>query len=246
MGSLKTFEVTGALIATRVAWVFPLWAVSQWRRGKHRPSWPVPAVVSWAGTRGVVPLAAALSIPLTTASGAALPQRDLVLVLAAAAIVISLIVQGFTLEPLVRLAGFGPATAVGPLHEETIARLHMAEAGLARLDELADSGAAPDAVIDRLRSGLQARIGNTRAPINRPQKPKRESCPSESSGAISSLRRTPNYPCFRSWHDQCGHPPAAAAEPGPGNCQVHRRAAVSAEAPVRHCRRPDSQPLPQG
>jgi CPA1 family monovalent cation:H+ antiporter len=45
----------------------------------------------------VVPLAAALSIPLTTASGAALPQRDLVLVLAAATIVVSLVVQGLTL-----------------------------------------------------------------------------------------------------------------------------------------------------
>jgi monovalent cation/hydrogen antiporter len=143
--------------------VFPAFAISGWRRGTRRPSWPVPAVVTWAGTRGVVPLAAALSIPLTTAGGAALPQRDLVLVLAAATIVISLIVQGFTLEPLARLAGFGPATVAGPLHEETVARLHMAEAGLARLEELADNGAAPDEVIDRLRASLQARIGTTRA-----------------------------------------------------------------------------------
>ena len=150
---LAALAVTGTLIATRVAWVFPVWAAYQWRRGKRRPSWPVPAVVSWAGTRGVVPLAAALSIPLTTASGAALPQRDLVLVLAAAAIVISLIVQGFTLEPLARLAGFGPAA--GPAHEETIARLRLAEAG-----------AAPDEVIDRLRAGLQARIGTSRARLD--------------------------------------------------------------------------------
>jgi len=127
---------------------------------------PVPAVVSWAGTRGVVPLAAALSIPLTTASGAVLPQRDLVLVLAAAAIVISLIVQGFTLEPLARFAGFGQAGSADPLDEETLARLRLAEAGLARLDELAESGAAPDAVIDRLRTGLQARIGTTRARLD--------------------------------------------------------------------------------
>ena len=163
---LAALAVTGTLIATRVAWVFPVLAISGWRRGRRRPSWPVPAVVSWAGTRGVVPLAAALSVPLTTASGAALPQRDLVLVLAAAVIVVSLIVQGFTLEPLARFAGFGQATAADPLHEETIARLRLAEAGLARLDELAESSAAPDAVIDRLRTGLQARIGNTRARLD--------------------------------------------------------------------------------
>ena len=53
-------------------------------------------------TRGVVPLAAALSIPLTATDGTALPQRDLLLVLAVTVIVISLIVQGLTLEPLVR------------------------------------------------------------------------------------------------------------------------------------------------
>jgi hypothetical protein len=75
-------------------------------------------------------------------------------------------VQGFTLEPLARFAGFGPAATAGPRHEETIARLHMAEAGLARLDELADNGTAPDEVIDRLRTGLQARIGDTRARID--------------------------------------------------------------------------------
>src|SRR5262249_56048812 len=96
------------------------------RRGASRPVWPVAAVVSWAGTRGVVPLAAALSIPLTTAGGAALPQRDLVVVLAATAIVISLVVQGFTLDPLARIAGFGRAATAGPGRWETVPPLRPA------------------------------------------------------------------------------------------------------------------------
>ena len=163
---LAALAITATLIATRVAWVFPLHAASQWRRGLRRPAWPVPAVVTWAGTRGVVPLAAALSIPLTTTHGTPLPQRDLVLVLAAAVIALTLVLQGFTLEPLARLAGLGQASAPGPAHEETLARLRLAEAGLARLDEIADSGTAPDPVIDRLRTSLQARIGNTQAHID--------------------------------------------------------------------------------
>jgi monovalent cation/hydrogen antiporter len=166
---VAALAVSATLIATRVAWVFPGWAITQRRRGTRRPSWAVPAVVSWAGTRGVVPLAAALSIPTTTTSGAPLPQRDLVLVLTAATIVISLIVQGFTLEPLARFAGFGRISSAGPHHEETVARLRLAEAGLARLDELAEDGEAPDEVIDRLRAGLQARIGNTRARLDQDQ-----------------------------------------------------------------------------
>ena len=163
---LAALAVTGTLIATRVAWVFPVFAILQRRRGASRPVWPVAAVVSWAGTRGVVPLAAALSIPLTTAGGAALPQRDLVVVLAATAIVISLVVQGFTLEPLARIAGFGRAATAGPGREETVARLRLAEVGLARLEELAEDGAASDDVIDQLRATLQARIGNARVRLD--------------------------------------------------------------------------------
>jgi CPA1 family monovalent cation:H+ antiporter len=161
---MATLAVTATLIAVRVAWVFPLHAIIGWRRGT-RPRWPVPAVVSWAGTRGVVPLAAALSIPLATASGHPLPQRDLVVVLAATVTAVTLVVQGFTLEPLARFAGVGEAGTGGRQHEETIARLRLAEAALARLDELASSDAAPDELVDRLRAGLESRIGQTRARI---------------------------------------------------------------------------------
>ena len=157
--------VTGTMIAVRVAWVFPLSALRRRRTGMPRPAWPAAAVISWAGARGVVPLAAALSIPLTTSTGAPLPHRDLVLVLAASAIVISLVVQGFTLEPLARLAGYGQDRP-GRGHEETIARLRLAEAGLARLDELAGQDAVPDVVIDRLRASLQAAIGDSHADLD--------------------------------------------------------------------------------
>jgi len=155
--------VTGTLIVIRMLWVFPLSAVIQRRGGARRPSWPVPAVVSWAGTRGVVPLAAALSIPLTSANGTPLPHRDLVLVLAIAAIVISLIAQGLTLGPLVRLAGIArPGDA---RQEEAAARLHLAEAALARLDELAADASAADDALNRARTTLQARIGRARAQV---------------------------------------------------------------------------------
>ena len=69
--------------------------------------------------------------------------------LATAVIVISLIVQGLPLEPLVRLAGI--ARPGDTRHEETVARLRLAEAALARLDELADGDCAADDAIDRAR-----------------------------------------------------------------------------------------------
>ena len=161
---LTGLAITATLLVTRVLWVFPLWAGRQWRRGQRRPSWTVPAVISWAGTRGVVPLAAALSIPLTAADGTPLPQRDLLLVLAVTVIVMSLIIQGLTLEPLVRRTAIAQPAA-STQQEEATAQLRMAEAGTARLDELAASQEVPAAVIDRMRQALDARASHARDQI---------------------------------------------------------------------------------
>jgi NhaP-type Na+/H+ or K+/H+ antiporter len=163
---LQALAITATLIAVRALWVFPVhWAFQQrpaGDRGARAPSWEVPAVISWAGARGVVPLAAALSIPLTADDGTPLPERDLVLVLATAVIVISLVVQGFTLAPLVRRVGVAVA-ASDTQHEDTAARLHLAETSLARLEQLADLEAASDVVIDQVRRSLHARIERVKA-----------------------------------------------------------------------------------
>jgi CPA1 family monovalent cation:H+ antiporter len=158
---LQAVVITATLLVVRVLWVFPLAAITQRRRGTARPSWQIPTVVSWAGARGVVPLAAALSVPLTTANGTPLPERSLLLVLATGVIVVTLVVQGFTLAPLVRRSGVA-RTPDDVRHEDTVARLHMTEAGLAHLEQLADLEAAPDAVIERLRRSLEARIDRMR------------------------------------------------------------------------------------
>jgi Na+/H+ antiporter len=154
---LQALAIAVTLMATRILWVFPVSAVIQLRRTARRPSWQVPLVVSWAGARGVVPLAATLSIPLTAEDGSALPHHDLVLVLATAVIVISLVVQGFTLAPLVRRSGVA-VTPTDTREEDMVASIHLAETALARLEELADLDAAPPTVIDQIRRNLQAQV----------------------------------------------------------------------------------------
>ncbi|MCM2423021.1 Na+/H+ antiporter [Streptomyces sp. RKAG293] len=153
---LHAVALAATLVAVRMLWIFPLSAVVQWKGGR-RASWRVPVVMSWAGTRGVVPLAAALSIPLVTDDGAALGHRPLVLVLATSVVVVTLVAQGFTLASVVRRSGI----ALEPDHterEEATARCDLAEAGIRRLDELSELEAAPDVVIDRLRRSFQSRI----------------------------------------------------------------------------------------
>lgn len=124
---------------------------------RGRPSWRVAAVVSWAGTRGVMPLAAALSIPLTTDAGAPLPGRALVLVLTTAVVVLTLVVQGLTLAPVVNRSGL----ALEPEHtarEEAGARDALNRAALTHIEQLALLDAEPAHALDRVRRGLVARL----------------------------------------------------------------------------------------
>ncbi|MFD4322934.1 cation:proton antiporter, partial [Streptomyces sp. NPDC058548] len=72
---LHALAVAATLIAVRMVWLFPLSALMQRKGGAPGASWRVPAVLTWAGTRGVVPLAAALSIPVVAADGTVLDQR---------------------------------------------------------------------------------------------------------------------------------------------------------------------------
>lgn len=93
--------VSVTLIVSRFVWVFPaVWlprALS--RRLRQRdpmPPWSHVTILSWAGMRGVVSMAAALALP------AAFPGRDIILFLAFVAILATLVVQGTTLAWLIR------------------------------------------------------------------------------------------------------------------------------------------------
>jgi CPA1 family monovalent cation:H+ antiporter len=148
--------IAAALIVLRVLWVFPLSAVIA-RRGERRSSWPAAAVVSWAGARGVVPLAAALSVPLLRADGTPLPQRELVLLLTTAVIVTSLVVQGLTLAPLVPRTGI--SVDLRDVHREhTAVRARLARAALAHLDQIDNSETAAQFAIEQLRHSWTQRL----------------------------------------------------------------------------------------
>jgi monovalent cation/hydrogen antiporter len=171
--------LVAVVIGVRVLWVYPTSYVPhllhRLRRrthgggsragGESAPRWQVPTVICWVGTRGVVPLAAALSIPLTVESGAPFPHRDLLLVLTTSCILITLVVQGLTLEPLVRRLGVieNPASLA---RQEALARHAGARAAMARLEELCDLEAAPEVVTTRLRQELQPRLDRAEAALD--------------------------------------------------------------------------------
>ena len=131
------------VIALRLMWMlFGPVTAKLFGRPRGEPVWRERVVVAWAGIRGGLSLAAALAIPLRRADGSPFPDRDLVIVVAAAVIVASLLMQGTSLPWLLRRLGlraedFGTA--------ENKVRLKAARAALEWLDDHSGAESADEA-----------------------------------------------------------------------------------------------------
>jgi CPA1 family monovalent cation:H+ antiporter len=155
-GQLVSFALLTSLtvILVRMVWVFPATYVPRWasRRIRERdpsPSWRNVSVIAWTGMRGVISLAAALALPLQTASGVLFPDRDLIIFLTFCVILATLVVQGLSLPVLIRALGLED-DHIGD-KEETHGRVSIAEAALERLDELADEDWVREDTAERIR-----------------------------------------------------------------------------------------------
>ena len=128
------------LILLRLIWMFPgaYFANLIRRRFLHQdvrtPGARQIFVVGWTGMRGVISLAAAIALPQTLAGGTPFAQRNMIIFLAFSAILVTLVLQGLTLPPLIRGLGLAAASASEP--EEQAARRTILETALAYLDKL--------------------------------------------------------------------------------------------------------------
>jgi CPA1 family monovalent cation:H+ antiporter len=153
--------VSLAVIVIRFLWVFPTTYVPRWlsRRVRERRgpiTWHFPAIVAWTGMRGAVSLAAALAIPQTIDGGGAFPQRDLIVFLAYAVILATLLLQGLTLPAVIRVLGVEDD---GNLEQrESKARILAARAALDRIEELREQEWVRDDTADRMRGIYDFRI----------------------------------------------------------------------------------------
>jgi monovalent cation/hydrogen antiporter len=116
---------------------------------ERRASWQQRVAVGWAGMRGSVSLAAALALPLETDAGAAFPARDLIILLAYVVILVTLVGQGLTLGPLIERLGITDDGSEE--REEVMARVRLAEAALARIEELTEEDWARPDTLERVR-----------------------------------------------------------------------------------------------
>jgi len=148
------------VIAVRIAWHMPFNAVIRWRDRRHgfrpprpmlRPTVGSGLVISWAGMRGIVSLAAALALP------DAFPFRDLIVLTAFSVVLGTLVIQGLTLGPLLRRLDLRDDDPIG--HEVEAARARALRAALAALDE--DRSPFADAAREEFLAHLESRETRT-------------------------------------------------------------------------------------
>ena len=131
---LQVGAVVVAVIISRFLWIIPVtygvrFVSPALRRRDPYPPIGIPVVMSWAGMRGVVSLAAALALPTD------FPGRDFILLATFAVILVTVIVQGATLGPLIRWLRFdrdGPADRAS--HAEDVARVGIVSAQIAAVE----------------------------------------------------------------------------------------------------------------
>jgi Na+/H+ antiporter len=155
------------LIVLRLLWVFPGARLAYFvrtrleKQNEKPPSVRRMFILGWTGMRGVVSLAAALALPSVLANGSPFPHRELIVFLTFSVIVVTLVLQGVTLPPLIRSLGL--AGRGGPNCEEQEARRIVIEAALSHLEEAKHRDTADSAALyDHLAGHYRQRLAGVR------------------------------------------------------------------------------------
>jgi monovalent cation/hydrogen antiporter len=154
-----------ATVLARIVWVFPTSYLARLspriRQREPRISWHAPAVISWSGMRGVVTLAAAFAVPDEVVG------RDVIIFLAFAITVGTLLLHGLTLPWLIKRLQVYDTGGQRDALEEAAAKQAAAEAAVRRLDEVAGDG-TPDHITTQLRSWAEQRANGAWERLGRP------------------------------------------------------------------------------
>jgi len=156
--------VVAAVIVIRLAWELVVSPLLRYLPGRHsayvRNPWRQRMVIGWGGLRGAISLAIALTLPLTL-HGRPLDERATLIFLTAVVVLVTLLGEGLTLAPL--LQALGLAQGEERVRREASARAKVTEAGLARLDELAEAGEVDEDTANVYRQLFEMRLDRVRA-----------------------------------------------------------------------------------
>ena len=163
--TLRVGLIVGAVaVIVRLIWVpVGTWLPHVIGAGSRRRD-PMPpansvALISWTSMRGIVSLASALALPLSLSDGTPFPFRSEILVMTTVVIVMTLVVQGLTLAPLIRWMNFPPETAH---HEEArVARRESTRRAIETLDDLSREPGVDARDVEWLKREMSERLSET-------------------------------------------------------------------------------------
>jgi CPA1 family monovalent cation:H+ antiporter len=155
--------VSATVIVVRFGWVFAVLHAPKWI-ARRMSNWRGAVFLSWAGMRGAVSLAAALALPLETDAGDPFPGRDLILFLTFSVILATLVGMGLTMPAVIRVLNLEDDG--GADREDAKARIHAAEAALARLEELVSEDWVREDTAERMRGAYRFRTNRFRARLD--------------------------------------------------------------------------------
>ncbi|MGE5231723.1 MAG: cation:proton antiporter [Deltaproteobacteria bacterium] len=139
-----------AVLAARAGVVFAVSGLLSRTAGRIPASWS--AILSWGGLRGGLSMVLALSLPRT------FPNRDLLIATTFGVVIVSILVQGLTMAPLLHALGVvRPGVGLAD-YELNRGRLKAAQTVLTELDALSRRGALEEPVVDSLREEYRARL----------------------------------------------------------------------------------------
>ena len=164
--------ISAAIIGARMLWVYPTsYLLRQLSTAikSEQPSLSLGEItlIGWGGMRGVLSLAAALALPLALPSGAAFPQRNPILLITFVVILVSLLVQGLTLRPLIGWLGLEPDTQAE--REEQKLRISLARRTVDYLDSPEAADQAPPEILARMQHRYAQRLERLHQRANSPE-----------------------------------------------------------------------------
>ncbi|OCX52148.1 Na+/H+ antiporter [Mucilaginibacter sp. PPCGB 2223] len=133
--------ITGVLIVTRFVSTYGATIITMVMShiitvADPSPGWKAPAMLGWTGMRGVVSLAAALSVPLMLNNGQPFPNRDMILFITFTVILVTLVLQGLTLSTIVRWINMPDPDLILTIEQQRqLVRKKLAHLSLKILDE---------------------------------------------------------------------------------------------------------------
>jgi CPA1 family monovalent cation:H+ antiporter len=147
--------VAAVVLGVRLAWMFTVPSIARLRIVQREPTGMAERLLlGWSGMRGGVSLAAALAVPVSV------DERELIILVAYGVVLVTLVVPGLTLAPLIHALGLGQSEQ--RQRQEVEARMRLTHAALERFDELGEHGDLPAEDLERLRDRYQARLDRLR------------------------------------------------------------------------------------